>query len=427
MKLSIAMIVKDEEKNLPRCFQSIKTLLDMGVQLVVVDTGSTDRTMGICKQYGAELYQHPWERNFAKHRNQSFSYCKRADWILQLDADETMDFKGRNPSILFEMLEKIPSKFHAGAFAMLDWRAGEPHAEVHAVRIFRQGKVRYERRAHNEPMYKNDAVIIPGIQMNHYGYDLSDEEMVSKASRTISILKEMLDDNPEDYDSMFYLAQSYGSWLKDQKKCLEYAELYYANKENVVALGLKEGNPAKFNTSVFYLISSIYYNLKQYEDCFKWIQIALKEIPGDLDICHLTLRLGLATKNSTLAAIGSRGFVNAFDAYENNRAKKGARFTFHYNVPSLAFALYHLSLTYFEQGKINVDRMFEILDRPDTPKDIKDDIEQGFAKFCEKVGLKYERGSVLVDPNKMQSPSRIITPQLKINPKANLEGLRTPS
>lgn len=418
MKLSIAMIVKDEEKNLPRCLDSVKDLLAMGVQLVVVDTGSTDRTMEIAKQYGAELYQHPWERNFAKHRNQSFSYCKRADWIFQLDADETLDLKGRNVSLIFEMLEKIPKKFNAAAATMIDWRKGEAFAETHAVRFFRRGQVRYQRRAHNEPMYKGEAVILPTIIMNHYGYDLSDEEMKVKAARSISILEEMLEQDPTDYDSMFYLAQAYGSWLKDKDKCIEYALRYFDHMEDVQKQGEAEGNPMKFNTSVFYLVGSIYFNQKKFKECWSWIEIALKHIPGDLDICHLTLMLGLATKNPQITALGARGYVNAFDAYEDNRAKKGARFTFHYNTSALAFALYHLTQTYFEQGRLNADRMFEILDRPEIALEFKDDLNKGFAENMAKMGLEYDRSTVSVDPNKVQSASRIITPERKIDPSA---------
>ena len=414
MKLSIAMIVKDEEKNLPRCLDSIKPLLEMGVQLVVVDTGSSDRTMEIAEEYGAELYQHPWERNFAKHRNQSFSYCKRADWIFQLDADETLDLKGRNFALLFDMLTKIPDKFNAAAATMIDWRQGSAHAETHAVRFFRRGKVRYQRRAHNDPVYKGEAVILPSVFMNHYGYDLSAADMKKKAERTISILEEMLAEDPADYDSMFYLAQCYGSWLKDKEKCLEYAILYYEHMEEI-----QKEDPVSFNTSVFYLIASICFSLKEHQECWKWIEIALKHIPGDLDICHLMLMLGLATKNPQITALGSRGYVNAFDKYEDNRAKKGARFTFHYNTSALAFALYHLTTTYLEQGRANADRMFEILNRPEIEQEYRDDLNKGFADNLAKMGLEYDRSrTVSVDPNKVQSASRIITPERTLNPSA---------
>ena len=82
--ISACMMVKNEEAFLPRCLESIKDVVD---EIIVVDTGSTDRTAEIAKSYGAKVYHHPWENNFSKHRNQSISYAT-GDWIFILDGDE---------------------------------------------------------------------------------------------------------------------------------------------------------------------------------------------------------------------------------------------------------------------------------------------------------------------------------------------------
>jgi len=85
-KLSLCMIIKDEEEYLPRCLDSVKALVD---EIIIVDTGSTDRTVEIAKTYGASIYHHPWEDDYSKHRNQSISYAG-GDWILIMDADEVI-------------------------------------------------------------------------------------------------------------------------------------------------------------------------------------------------------------------------------------------------------------------------------------------------------------------------------------------------
>ncbi|RLB04217.1 MAG: glycosyltransferase, partial [Deltaproteobacteria bacterium] len=86
-RLSVCMIVKNEEKMLPKCLESIREVAD---EIIIVDTGSTDNTVAIAESFGAKVYFHPWEKDFSKHRNQSLSYAT-GDWILQIDADETLE------------------------------------------------------------------------------------------------------------------------------------------------------------------------------------------------------------------------------------------------------------------------------------------------------------------------------------------------
>jgi tetratricopeptide (TPR) repeat protein len=79
------MIVKDEESRLERCLQSVQGIVD---EIIVVDTGSRDRTPMIAQQFGAQVYDVPWQDDFAAARNQSLHYAQ-GEWILVLDADET--------------------------------------------------------------------------------------------------------------------------------------------------------------------------------------------------------------------------------------------------------------------------------------------------------------------------------------------------
>lgn len=85
-KISLCMITKDEEDFLPQCLDSVKALAD---EIIIVDTGSTDRTVDIAGKYGAKVFHHPWEDDYSKHRNQSISYAT-GNWILIMDADEVI-------------------------------------------------------------------------------------------------------------------------------------------------------------------------------------------------------------------------------------------------------------------------------------------------------------------------------------------------
>jgi len=86
MKLSLCMIVKDEEQALPACLDSVKAVVD---EIVVLDTGSSDRTMAIAQEYGATVAQFPWGNDFAAARNEALKYVT-GDWVLVLDADEQL-------------------------------------------------------------------------------------------------------------------------------------------------------------------------------------------------------------------------------------------------------------------------------------------------------------------------------------------------
>ena len=84
MKISACYIVKNEEKTLGRSLESIRGQVD---EIIVVDTGSEDRTMAVAKEYGAMVYQQPWEQDFAKVRNFALSKAD-GDWLILLDGDE---------------------------------------------------------------------------------------------------------------------------------------------------------------------------------------------------------------------------------------------------------------------------------------------------------------------------------------------------
>src|SRR5207247_7518533 len=81
-RLSVCLIVKNEEKFLPQCLESIR---DIAEQIVVVDTGSTDRTIEMAKKFGAEVYDFPWVDDFSAARNAALEHA-RVDWVLTMDA-----------------------------------------------------------------------------------------------------------------------------------------------------------------------------------------------------------------------------------------------------------------------------------------------------------------------------------------------------
>ena len=84
LKITAGYIVKNEEKNLPRSIESLKAAVD---EIVVVDTGSTDKTIEVAKNYGAKVVETVWQDDFSTPRNLAIENST-GDWIIMIDADE---------------------------------------------------------------------------------------------------------------------------------------------------------------------------------------------------------------------------------------------------------------------------------------------------------------------------------------------------
>ena len=103
ISISLCMIVKNEEKVIERCLRSVKNLVD---EIIIVDTGSTDKTKEIVHKYTNNVYDFKWCDDFSKARNFSFSKATK-EYILWLDADDVILKKDRE---MFISLKKTLDK-----------------------------------------------------------------------------------------------------------------------------------------------------------------------------------------------------------------------------------------------------------------------------------------------------------------------------
>jgi len=146
MKLSVVIIAKNEEGKIRNCLESIKWV----DEIVVVDGCSTDRTVEICKEYGAKVIIHKFEGDFGMERNIG-NDNSTGDWILQLDADEvvTEGFKKR----MYEILKNNTSYAAYGFrrknyfFGRFMKHGGWYHYSYH---LFKKGKAHYDGKVHHK-------------------------------------------------------------------------------------------------------------------------------------------------------------------------------------------------------------------------------------------------------------------------------------
>jgi tetratricopeptide (TPR) repeat protein len=214
-KISLCMIVKDEERFLPGCLRSVQGLVD---EIIMVDTGSSDKTMEIAREFGARIFQHPWQNDFSLHRNQSIDYAT-GDWILILDADEELD-----PADHHLIRSAIMRKnIDAVSFVVYNKIQGGRTGFLNSHRMFRSGKgYHYSGIVHNQLIMDGPA-LSSQFKVFHHGYGLSDEQMRIKGKRTEALLKKQLEENPDNAFAHFNLAQIYRG-LGEPASSLEHAK-----------------------------------------------------------------------------------------------------------------------------------------------------------------------------------------------------------
>ncbi len=204
--ISLCMIVKDEEANLPRCLRSVQDVIR---QLVVVDTGSTDRTKEIAASFGAELHDFAWINDFSAARNYSLRFAT-CPWVMYLDADEEM--APESASRLQETIRLAEAK-HAQsiAFELQDIDAeGKATSSSCQARLWRRAdSVYFVNAIHNTPLVKQP-VFRSGLVVHHYGYAaISKETFAKKRQRNFAIFLAEYAKKPEDTRLGWELAREY--------------------------------------------------------------------------------------------------------------------------------------------------------------------------------------------------------------------------
>lgn len=197
--LSACMIVKNEEKFLAQCLKSIRDVVD---EIIIVDTGSTDKTIEIAQSFDAKIYHHPWRNSFSEARNYSLSYA-RCDWILQIDADEALEHTD------IPLLHKlICNDAYNAIFVAIYSELPGGRSKHYYTRIFRRGKAYFEGIVHNQLIFEG-ASFQSEIIFYHYGYNLTDQEMQRKYKRTGDLLRQQLVENPDNLFIMTNLIRNY--------------------------------------------------------------------------------------------------------------------------------------------------------------------------------------------------------------------------
>lgn len=225
MKISACMIAKNEEKNIETCINSYKNIVD---EIIVVDTGSSDRTIEIAENLDAKVYFFEWINDFAAAKNFALSKAK-GDWIIFLDADEYFD-EASAKKIRNIILSLKNSKYTAIGCKLtnIDKVTNKLIDSFMQVRIFKNDKnIRYESSIHEGLRNKKGKIKLISfydeLNIYHTGYSANINKIKSK--RNLEIILEKIKSEGENPDYYRYLCDCYFS-LEDYENALRYGGLH---------------------------------------------------------------------------------------------------------------------------------------------------------------------------------------------------------
>ncbi len=283
MKLSIAVITKNEEKNIRRLLESVKSLKDnISYEIIIVDTGSSDNTIAIAEEYTDKIYEYTWNNDFSEARNVSISHCV-GEWILVLDADEELADKEKIIDFLNDEDNKRYNSCEIICRSYGDIKLNT-YADCGLYRLFRNNAgFHYEGKIHEQPMII-EPVVKTDIIINHYGYLNDDVNLViNKYERNIQLLLDDLDKNIKPEYTKYQMYKTY-SFINKKREARKIIKEQYKN-DNSYRSGVNYGkelyNEGEYKRAievlsllekdyetldVFFYLGVSYYHNKQYRE-----------------------------------------------------------------------------------------------------------------------------------------------------------------
>jgi len=284
IRLSQVMIVKNEEKNIEKALSWAKRV---AFEQIVVDTGSTDRTIEIAERMGAKVVKFEWVNDFSKAKNFAIEQAT-GNWIAFLDADEY--FTEINTQKLMVFLKRIMSdanmkaNFHVinCAWVNVD-EEGNRFSIQDQERIFRNlPSIRYIGRIHERlGVDKANIVEVDEIEIIHTGYSQTALNETGKAARNAQLLRLDLENSPNDLNIKSYLADSLK--MSDDPKDQAEADALFLE----VIGGGSTVIPDLLKKAYLHYIQKIIGDPNKTGECIELCRKACEAIPGDPDLNSL--------------------------------------------------------------------------------------------------------------------------------------------
>ena len=241
IRISACTIVRDEEKNIRRWLQSVRSFAD---EIIVVDTGSRDNTREILNAQAVAFYEFVWCDDFAAAKNFALDQA-HGDWIVFLDADEFFD-EASQKKIRLTLRRMHGDKNIAGLitpfFNIDESNNNEILSKSWQMRIFRREKnLRFVGKIHEslqnlDPKGQDrDFVVVESLCFMHTGYSRNIVEM--KLRRNLNIIKEEIAAQGGEHSRQYGYLQDCYMGLREYDKALHYGRLALRHWDETGLLG----------------------------------------------------------------------------------------------------------------------------------------------------------------------------------------------
>lgn len=304
--LSVGMIVKNEEKHLDNCLSALKKLLDnVPSELIIVDTGSTDRTKEIALKYTDKVYDFEWINDFSAARNYGLEKAV-GEWFMFIDADEYLD-EDCDEMIKFFNMPEVRSQYNSASFYIRNYvgKLKKSCNQFLAPRIVRLNEnIRFSDPIHEWIPQPPPCGIFTTI-FHHYGYVYeSQAQSKKKFDRNIQPLLEEYKKDPTDLRTLYHICDlmqvdyysddlekrekffkeylneakkrlnepyTYGAFVKYATFYMNYEKYNEAIKIMDEFISIKETEKSVVIVTIYYLLIYAYLNLEDYSNAYKAI------------------------------------------------------------------------------------------------------------------------------------------------------------
>ena len=314
MILTIGMIVKNEEKYLEQCLTAIKPILEnVDCELIIADTGSTDRTVEIAQKFTDNVFYFEWIKDFAAARNSTLEKAK-GEWYMFLDADEIFKSCGE---IIYFFNSGEYKKYNSASYIVRNYLNSDSKQSLFTDFVApRLTKIRPEttffKPIHESLSTYGSPIKIINDIADHYGYCYSDDNPEEeKFRRNSELLLKRFEE--ESKSGMIYLQLCECYLGRDSEKATEYLEegIRFCKQNNDLTL------PTLYDRK-----ANLLYDLKEYQKvldvCDEYFAMDKSIRPGvlgtDVEISAIRAMSLLRVDRADEAA---DEFVRYFDLYKD--------------------------------------------------------------------------------------------------------------